>query len=249
MTNDDLHARLARWWDDDADTYDSSASHAGTDPVEQAAWRAAVLRALPPAPASVLDAGAGTGTLSLLAAELGYTVTSLDLSPRMLARAEQKAAERGLSLTTVVGPATEPPEGPFDAVVARHLVWTLPDPVAALTAWHAVAPEGRLVLFEGLWADPSTMGRARREVTRALRSATGAHAHDHHGEYDPDVTASLPLASQTTPQPMLAAVEEAGWRRIRIERLPDVEWARRLAEPPVIGALAGRPQFAITADA
>jgi len=43
--------------------------------------------------------------------------------------------------------------------------------------------------------------------------------------------------------------------RLRILGIGDAKsrhfarWARRLAEPPVIGALAGRPQFAITADA
>jgi hypothetical protein len=105
------------------------------------------------------------------------------------------------------------------------------------------------VLFEGLWEDTSALGRARREVTRALRSTLAPQSHGHHADYDPAVLASLPLASMSSPEPMLAAVELAGWRRVRIARLHDVEWARRLAGPPVIGTLEGRPQFAITADA
>src|SRR5213594_1477912 len=143
----DVHDRIREWWDRDAGTYDRSASHAMTDPVEAAAWRAALQRLLPAPPSRVLDVGAGTGSLSLLAAELGHDVTALDLSEGMLAAARRKAEEQGHSISFVVGPAEDPPPGPFDAVIERHVVWTLPDPVGALRAWRTVAPAGRLALF------------------------------------------------------------------------------------------------------
>src|SRR5204863_8963963 len=98
---------------------------------------------------SILDAGAGTGAISLLLAGLGYRVTALDLSPDMLALAEAKAGRLGLDIETVVAPATEPPPGPFDAVVERHLLWTAPDPAAARRAWRGAAP--RLVSYEGIF--------------------------------------------------------------------------------------------------
>ena len=139
----DLHERLRRFWDEDARTYDRSPSHAASDPVEAAAWREILRRHLPEPPASVMDVGAGTGAISLLLAELGYRVTAVDLSPGMLARAAEKAAERGVELTTVAAPATTPPAGPFDAVVERHLLWTTPDPVAALSAWRKVVAPRR----------------------------------------------------------------------------------------------------------
>ena len=43
-------------------------------------------------------------------------------------------------------------DGSVDAVLARHLLWTLPDPLAALARWvRLVRPGGRLVLVEGRW--------------------------------------------------------------------------------------------------
>jgi hypothetical protein len=45
------------------------------------------------------------------------------------------------------------------------------------------------------------------------------------------------------------AVAEAGWRRIRIERLRDVEWARRIASPFPLGWLETVPRFAVVAEA
>jgi SAM-dependent methyltransferase len=247
--DDEVNQRLRTFWDEDAGTYDLYPSHAVSDPAEAAAWRAALRRNLPEAGASVLDAGAGTGAMSLLAAELGYRVTALDLSPGMLARARQKAEEARLDIDTVVGPATEPPPGPFDAVIERHLMWTMPDPVTALAAWRRAAPEGRVVLFEGLWSrKPNAALRARQLAVRVSRSLL-RQSHSHHAEFDPDLLASLPLARAMSPRALVDALAEAGWRRCRLERLRDVEWARRMAEPPVLGWLESVPQFALVAEA
>ena len=245
----DLHDRLRRFWDEDAKTYDRSPSHAASDPVEAAAWRAILRRHLPEPPASVMDVGAGTGAISLLLAELGYRVTAVDLSPGMLARAAEKAAERGVELTTVAAPATEPPVGPFDAVVERHLLWTTPDPVAALSAWRkVVAPGGRAVLFEGIFSRNSLQWRARGMAADGLRRALGV-ADDHHAGYDAELLDALPLAGATSPEPLIRALTDAGWRSVRLERLRDVEWARRMAAPPMLGRLEGVPQFVLVADA
>jgi hypothetical protein len=48
---------------------------------------------------------------------------------------------------------------------------------------------------------------------------------------------------------MVEAVDEAGWRAVRIERIRDVEWVRQMASG-VSGRIAGAaPQYAIVADA
>src|SRR5919206_907356 len=104
----EIHDRIRDWWNADADVYDLAPSHAASDPVEAAAWRAALEGALPPSPSRVLDAGAGTGAMSLLAAELGHAVTALDLAPAMLERARAKASERDLDIAFHVGRADEP---------------------------------------------------------------------------------------------------------------------------------------------
>ncbi len=244
----DLHQRLREFWDRDAETYDHSPSHSVSDPVEAAAWRALLRRHLPPPPASILDVGAGTGAITILVAELGHRVTALDLSPGMLRRAQDKAERRGLDVEVVVAPATEPPPGPFDAVVERHLLWTTPDPVAALTAWRRVAPSGVLVLFEGIWDRRGMSHRLRSAVSDVARRALAVQ-HHHHGVYDPEVLAKLPLVGAPSPTPWIEAVEEAGWRSVRLERLHDVEWSRRVATPWPLGWLEGRPQFAVVAEA
>ena len=50
------------------------------------------------APLDALDAGCGTGFLSLELAARGHRVTGVDFAPAMLAEARRKAAERGVSI-------------------------------------------------------------------------------------------------------------------------------------------------------
>jgi ubiquinone/menaquinone biosynthesis C-methylase UbiE len=244
----ELRDDIRTWWDHDAGHYDRAAGHSLSDPVEAAALRAVLERWLPSPPSRVLDVGAGTGSISLLAAELGHEVTALDLSDGMLAAARRKAEERGLSISFVVGPAEDPPAGPFDAVIERHVAWTLLDPVGAMRAWRAVAPTGRLILLEGSWAGEGPFVAAKDRVAAAIRWIRRDAGH-HHAEYPDHVVRRLPLASTTSSTPFVEAVTAAGWRRVRIERLADVEWARAAREPWPLGWLSHRPQYAIVADA
>lgn len=245
----DVFDQIRDFWDRDSHTYDRSRSHALSDPLEAAAWRAALLRALPDPGASVLDVGAGTGALCLLAAELGYRVTALDLSEGMLARAREKAEPRGLDVSFVVGSAMKPPPGPFDAVMERHVLWTIPDPVGALRAWRGVvAPGGRLVLFEGVWGSRSPVDRLKTVAAQALRRARRTPP-SHHAPYPSEVLSRLQRDIMASPQPFIRAVHDAGWTAVRIQRLRDVEWAVRGHEPWPIGWLARQPRYALIADA
>ncbi|WP_197677277.1 class I SAM-dependent methyltransferase [Friedmanniella luteola] len=98
--------------------------------------------------------GCGTGTLALLASELGHDVVGVDFSAAMLQIARSKARGRA-RVRFLAGDAASPPLTPttFDAVLCRHVLWALPDPAAALRTWvRLLRPGGRLVLVEGPWS-------------------------------------------------------------------------------------------------
>ena len=242
-----VYDSVRHYWDEDAATYDLSSEHFPHTMAQQAAWNAVLVRYLPPPPARVLDVGAGTGALSVLLARLGYQVTALDLSPRMMERLRSRAADEGLDVETVVGNAESPPQLPFDAVVERLMLWTLPNPAASLAAWRRVARDGRLVCFEGVWGVV--------DKVEALRARGRLHLHrllgrppEHHGPLDPALLGQLPHSRGMSPKSIVEAVEAAGWRSVQLERLRDVEWARAMMLPPLERILGVTPEFAIIAD-
>ncbi|MEW2500422.1 class I SAM-dependent methyltransferase [Amycolatopsis sp. NPDC047767] len=140
-------------WDAHAAEFDEQPDHGLRDPVVREAWRELLLSLLPKAPASVVDLGCGTGSLAVLLAEAGYEVCGVDLSRRMLALAEEKAAAAGVQVEFRHGDVADPPAGAYDVVLSRHVLWAMPDPAAAVARWVGLLrPGGRLVLIEGRWS-------------------------------------------------------------------------------------------------
>ncbi|MGW8556042.1 methyltransferase domain-containing protein [Streptomyces tubercidicus] len=172
------------YWEAAAASFDDEPDHGLRDPAVRSAWAARLRSWLPSGPATVLDLGCGTGSLSLLAAEQGHRVTGVDRSARMIARARSKLAGRDAAF--LVGEAAEPPVGErrFDAVLVRHVVWALPDPAAALRRWAGLlTPGGRLVLVEGRWGEADPIGLTAAELTAlveplAARIRVESLAHD-----------------------------------------------------------------------
>jgi SAM-dependent methyltransferase len=235
---------IREFWDIDAATYDRAPGHGVHTGAERAAWTAALWRLLPPAPARLLDVGAGTGFLSLMAARLGHRVTALDMSAGMLAELRDKAASEGLAIDVVEASADEPPAGPFDAVVERHLTWTLPDPAVSLRTWRRAAPEGRLLLFESMWGSVDQLESIRQRAIRLVERVRRTPPR-HHGSYDPAIRAALPLGSGTHPSRLVDLVDGAGWAPARLQRLRDVEWAMTMARPLPDRLTGVAPRFVV----
>jgi ubiquinone/menaquinone biosynthesis C-methylase UbiE len=143
-----------QYWDNQADRFDDEPDHGLHDPVVRDAWKNLLMNWLPSHPGKVLDIGCGTGSLSVLMAELGHQVTGIDLSPAMIARANAKAKAADYSISFQVMDASNPEltSHQFKAIVCRHLLWALPDHARVLQRWsNLLAPNGRLLLIEGYW--------------------------------------------------------------------------------------------------
>jgi SAM-dependent methyltransferase len=133
-----------------------------------------VLDALPASPATVVDAGGGTGQLAVALARQGYRVTVVDTSAAMLATCAQRAADAGAEVaervTGIQGDAADLPgllgRDSQDAAVCHDLL-TRVDDQAALLASLAGALTGGGVL---------SLGFANRDWLALRAGRRGDHA-------------------------------------------------------------------------
>ncbi|MGO4192533.1 class I SAM-dependent methyltransferase [Arthrobacter sp. YAF17] len=175
---------IREYWDGQAADFDREADHGLLDPGVRRAWAELILPLIPVPASEVADLGCGTGSLSILLAEAGHRVRGLDLSAQMVEAARVKAAEAAnaagarapAAVEFLRGDASEPPYPPAgcDVVLARHVLWALPDPDAALGRWtRLLRGPGTMILVEGLWGTGAGISSAecRELVLRHRRDA------------------------------------------------------------------------------
>jgi XTP/dITP diphosphohydrolase len=197
------HAAIRVFWEQEAAQYDDSAAHGIFSDTEHRLWRTA-LSVIPPA-SRVLDVGTGTGFVAQLLAELGHQVTAVDASQAMLAIGRAKAREHSVDITFEHALTERLPfdDATFDAVTARHFIWTLLEPERAFAEWRRVlAPGGMLV------ADCS------------LDPQVAAH------HYNDEVVAALPFRGITDPAPVVDVLRSGGFTRVDADVVRGDEYAR-----------------------
>lgn len=166
--NYNLREEIKAYWSDRAATFDLSPGHEIFSEEERQAWQALILKHLGPGEGrNALDLASGTGVVSHLMDDLGYSVTGLDWSETMLELARAKAKSRGRKIRFFVADAenTMEPDASVDVIITRHLVWTLVDPKAAFTEWFRVLkPGGRLLIIDGDFVNVSWKERMVHKV-------------------------------------------------------------------------------------
>lgn len=106
---------------------------------------------------SVLDAGAGTGALSVTLSQIsGLNITALEPSDAMLRRLRSKAELSDIAVHQGFcdhhSDRFQFPQDHFDVVASRQLTNTLFDPMAAFHNWHYwLRPSGYLIIMDGLY--------------------------------------------------------------------------------------------------
>jgi ubiquinone/menaquinone biosynthesis C-methylase UbiE len=159
-----IQKSITSYWDKLADKYDTYIRRGILTYDEKINWYKTLLELLSDQPLKILDAGSGTGNMSILLSQLGHKVTGIDLSIKSLSIAKNKAFKLSNKPKFIYADATNPPfrENSFDVIFSRYLLWTLTEPDKAFSAWNRVLkPLGKLIIIDGLW-------KRRRSKTEKL---------------------------------------------------------------------------------
>jgi ubiquinone/menaquinone biosynthesis C-methylase UbiE len=153
-------------------------------------WERLVKRYLPKdKKAKILDAGGGTGRLTLPMAELGYRVTLCDLSPGMLSIAEKKLQKDGLLERVEIKEADLAslpfPNEVFNLVISFHGAFSQADSLRAAKEFSRVLKRGGKIIVD---ADGRYCAVARelgKNPERALKLLKGVvnRTYDVHGDW------------------------------------------------------------------
>ncbi|AJY45596.1 class I SAM-dependent methyltransferase [Martelella endophytica] len=235
-SNYSIRDEIRDYWSDRAETFDQSVGHEIFSEAERQGWQRLIKKHLGEGDGrSALDLACGTAVISHLLHDVGFSVTGLDWSDAMLARARAKAQTRGADIRFIAGDAEntlEPPES-YDAITNRHLVWTLVDPPAAFGEWFSLLkPGGKVLIVDG------NMGKETwvKSLQKLWARVASKQASD---PVSPDMVMRLQkirervyFSGEMPAQAVADLLAQAGFENIVIDRkLSDIHWAQARRMP------------------
>jgi SAM-dependent methyltransferase len=138
--------------------------------MEHFAREALQLASLPPSP-HIVDVAAGPGTLAVLAARNGATVSAIDFSPGMVANLHRRVKEAGLHFADVrVGDGQDLPydDDVFDGAFSIHGLMFFPDRAAGFRELRRVLRPGRRAVVSIMGALSSQLNTAIEIISSEL---------------------------------------------------------------------------------
>lgn len=236
MEDKQIKEEIADYWNSRGGVYDTQPGHGLKSKEEKEEWLKFLKNVMPEGCKRVLDVGAGTGFLTLLLAELGYSVKSIDLSEGMQADAKRKAIESNLTdrieFDIADAEKTGEDDESFDAVVNRHLLWTLPHPKEAVDEWlRVVRPGGKVIVIDGDWQKrqrelASMSEEERRAEEEKMKALEEKFREENKKSYSDELKANLPMSDHKTDPAQM--VKKDGYE-MEIIPLEEIEEAERTA--------------------
>lgn len=195
--------QIREWWDIAQHDYDAVPAHGVHSEEEKEIWQEALIQLLGTAQKlKVLDMGTGTGFLALLLAEMGHDVTGADWSGNKLEKAKEKTKSSSTSIKFVREDAENLSfeAERFDAVVSRHLIWTLSNPASAFREWARVTKPGG----------------------RVLTDVPDKHHHPGNHHFGEEIGRELPFYNGADPEEIVGMFEDAGLTNVSVRRFNEL---------------------------
>ena len=158
----------------------------------------------------VLDVGCGPGYFEMLLGDTGAEIHAIDYSEGMVARARDNISKRGFSadVRQMDAQKLDFPDGTFDAVLSRDVLWSLPDPEAAYREiLRVMKPGAKAYVRDGnyyLHLHDETYRRKPDPRPERIGETAGSHYRFNKDQVDfremDDLALDLPSSSRRRPQ-------------------------------------------------
>lgn len=212
--NYSLKEEIRAYWSGRAASFDQQVGHAIKSDAELAAFQSLLRQSFGAHPRQVLDLACGTGEITRALLSLGHEVTAIDFSEEMLARARAKHGDKARILAGDAERLLDDDQS-YDALVTRHLVWTLTDPEAAFAEWFRVLrPGGRLLVIDGDWINRSWLQHMLNRAATFLRERAGAAPHGADREAFESITRRFFFREGLSFERLGAMLRQTGFSRI-----------------------------------
>jgi ubiquinone/menaquinone biosynthesis C-methylase UbiE len=231
LSNFDLKEEIRSYWSKRSETFDLAFGHKIAAGAEAEAWQQPIRSFLGDYPRRVLELACGTGEVTRLIHDLGHDVTALDFSEAMLAVARAKHhGKPRLRFILADAENTMEPDDAYDAIVCRHLVWTLTNPAETFREWFRILrPGGKLVFFDGDWVAPSPSGRLASALISMIDRILGPDT-NYDGalsERHARIMEALPFGDGLRPERLLPLLASAGFAKMEVHSHAPIARAQR----------------------
>lgn len=189
--------QIKEWWNTAEHNYDAVEAHGVNSKEEKELWTEIITQLLGTGQKlKILDIGTGTGFLALLLAEMGYEVTGADWAENKLEKAKEKMEKCGNSVNFVVEDAENLSfeAEQFDAIISRHLIWTLSNPEFAFKEWARVTKPGG----------------------RVITDIPVKHSHRGNHHFGEKIGSEVPFYNGAEPQEVINMFEAAGFVNVSV---------------------------------
>jgi ubiquinone/menaquinone biosynthesis C-methylase UbiE len=211
---------IEKHWSADAGSYNKSIQKMLHSEETKRPWKSIFTQVLGTDNLHLLDVGTGPGIVAFMLAELGYRVTGVDFSEKMLSNAIRNNEILGLDVNFKKGDAENLPfaDEAFDAVVSRYVLWTVTDPRKAIMEWKRVLkPGGKVIIIDGNWnGNKTTLKKQIWHELSLLMTLITERRNPYTHEYGPELKKGLWCIGTKRPDADKIFLEEEGFVDIYI---------------------------------
>ena len=211
-----IKKRIVTYWDERAEEFAALRIKELRDDISQR-WEKEIFKYLPEDKnLKILDIGTGSGYFALLLSQMGYHVTGIDLTEKMIEEAKKTAKVLGSDAQFLIMDAEEPdfPEESFDVILTRNLTWTLPHPRKAYKAWKKLLKKGGILLnFDADYG--------KQQMNASAEELPAHHAHQQMSQQLKDecenIKESLRISGNDRPAWDLKTLKQLGYHDIQAD--------------------------------